>query len=249
MIKRAAAIIAFDIRNLSRDGMLAMLIIVTLGFAGLLVAAGLNREALGFERAQNWVPYLSIFYLITNVGSMGMIFALVLIEEAETGARAALMTTPVPPRRLLLWRTAPIILWLTIQPLALVYALAWSWDAPILSLAEWLSISFSLSTLGAAAMILLATAASNRVEALALGKFAAAVTAPAMLLYLAPADAWWRALLYIFPTAPAIEAFEAFRADRPEAAYLWLAAGVAYAALIFAAAVRGFLRRSYRVVA
>jgi len=143
------------------------------------------------------------------------------------------------------------LVWVTLTLSALFLALAInaSWQAVRLDGRHWLGLCLTAAFIGPAVMISIASFASNRVEALALGKVCGVFTAPALLLYLLPADAWYRWLFFVFPTAPIIEAYEAFRAGAEKAGWLWLLWGALYIAAITALAIRTYLRRSYKVTA
>ena len=103
--------------------------------------------------------------------------------------------------------------------------------------------------IGPVIMIAMSTFASNRVEALAMGKLFSAITTPPALLYLLPADAWYRLVFLIFPTTPVVHAYEAFRQGSDMTGYLWLVWAVLYAGGLTALAVRRYLRKSYGIVA
>lgn len=248
-MKRAATILAFDLRNLSRDSLLPTILSLVACFFVAIVVAGLNREALGLAFLEPWVPLLLLFILVTNLSSFGMLFGLILVEEVETGTRAALMVSPIPAARLVLLRTPWILLSLTLLPLAAVYGTYYAWDVTAFALVHWVVLAAVLAPLGAAIMISISTFATNRVEAMALGKFYSVFTVPALLLVLLPDGAWYRYLFQVLPTAPVVEAFEALAAGRAQSAYLWLLWAVIYIALVVLASVGRFVRRSYRVAA
>jgi len=143
------------------------------------------------------------------------------------------------------------LVWVTLTLSALFLALAInaSWQAVRLDWSQWLGLCLTAAFIGPAVMISIASFASNRVEALALGKVCGVFTAPALLLYLTPADAWYRWLFFVFPTAPIIEAYEAFRDGAERAGWLWLLWGALYIAALISLSVRIYLRRSYRITA
>ncbi|MEM7663123.1 MAG: hypothetical protein AAF292_12825 [Pseudomonadota bacterium] len=248
-IQRALAILSFDLRTLRRDGFLA----TVAGLSALLMIGiaiiGVYREDLDVEHLQTWIPYLIIMFLVSNVGTYGMLFGLVFVEEVETRVRAALMVVPVPPVELALLRTANVFLWLIVQPVLLSVILAAGWDLVQVSVFDWFLLCLSLAPLGAVFMIVLSTVASNRVEALAMGKFFSAATIPPMLLYIIADDAWYRHLFLVFPTAPAVHAFEALRAESATAAMTWMIVGAMYALILGALSMRQYVRKSYGISA
>ncbi|MEM6899122.1 MAG: hypothetical protein AAF583_05055 [Pseudomonadota bacterium] len=248
-LNTSLAMINADLRTLARDNFLA----TVAGLTGLLLLgisiAGIYRDALGLNHLQPWIPYILIMFLISNVATYGMLFGLVFVEEVETRVRAALAVIPVTLFKQTLIRTMSVFFWLIIQPVLFAGTVAAGWDAVPFGVLEWFFLSVSLAPLGAVFMIVLSTVASNRVEALAMGKFFSAATIPPMLLYLIAEDAWYRSLFLIFPTTPAVEAFEAFRTNDTTVAILWLVAGVTYALALGAYAMRRHIRKSYMISA
>lgn len=248
-MNRAVTILAFDLRSLARDSLLPTIALLLSVFLGAIAVIGFNRESLGLEFLAPWVPYFVLFSLLTNVSTFGMLFGLILVEEVETGTRAALMVSPVPAARLVLLRTPWLLLLLVVLPPAAAYGIGYAWDVAVFAFVHWVVLAAVVAPLGAAIMISISTFAANRVEALALGKLYGAFTAPPILLAVFPEDAWYRYLLQVLPTAPVVEAFEALEAGRTQSAYLWLLWATIYIALAVFASVRRFVRRSYRVTA
>ncbi|MEO0882512.1 MAG: hypothetical protein AAFY34_07230 [Pseudomonadota bacterium] len=241
------SMLGFDARTLMRDHLLIVVAGVTILMLSGIAAAGHFREALGIAHLQPFVPYLLVMFLISNVGTYGMLFGLVFVEEVETRARAALMVVPMPLVQQTLLRTASVMVWLIIQPFLFVTIVATAWEAVPFGVAEWFLLCVALAPLGAVFMIVLSTVASNRVEALAMGKFFSSATVPPMLLYLVAEDAWYRPLFLLFPTTPVVQAFEAFRAESSTTAILWLIAGLAYAFALGVIAMRQYIRKSYSI--
>lgn len=245
----ALSLIGFDIRTLLRDHLLAVIAGVTIVMFMSIALAGHYREALGISHLQPYVPYLLIVFLISNVGTYGMLFGLVFVEEVETRARAALMVVPMPLVHQTLIRTTSVMIWLVLQPIVFVTFVAAGWQAVPFGIFEWFLLCAALAPLGAVFMIVISTVASNRVEALAMGKFFSSVTVPPMLLYLIAEGVWYRQLFLIFPTTPAIHAFEAFRAENSSLAMIWLLVGLIYAVVLWAIAMRWFASKSYSISA
>ncbi|MEM8985741.1 MAG: hypothetical protein AAGC95_03370 [Pseudomonadota bacterium] len=243
------SILRFDAHILLRDNFLT----VVAGLTGLILVAfaavGVFRDTLGVSHFQPWIAYVLIMFLITNVSTYGMLFGLVFVEEVETRVRAALMTTPAPPAYLTLLRTLSVFIWLIVQPFVFAALASAAWGATPLRAWQWGVLCAALAPLGAVFMTVLSTVAANRVEALAMGKFFSIATAPPMLLYLLPPDAWYRHLFLIFPTTPAVKAFEALRAGASGVATAWVLWGVVYAVILLVWAVRRHIRRSYKISA
>nr|WP_070959372.1 hypothetical protein [Hyphomonas sp. Mor2] len=247
MFRAAATILSFDLKTLLRDQFLFVVAGITGLFLIALAAIGINREVLELTHWQPWIAYLLIMFVLSNAGTYGMLFGLIFVEEVETRARAALMVSPIPSTHLTLLRTVNLLIWLSVQPVLFVGFVDAAWQATPLESFEWGLLCLSLAPLGAAFMIILSTIASNRVEALAMGKFFSLATTPPMLLFLLPPDVWYRPLFLTFPTTPAVHGFDAFRNGDTNSAYIWLGAGFSYALIVLVFAVRRFVRASYRV--
>lgn len=248
MFKGFFAILSLDVRSVSRDQFLLLVsLMVTILFGGFSLI-GYFREAVGADMIQQWIPYVLILSIITNPASFGMVFGVFLIEEVETKVRAALMTTPFPPILFVLMRTPLLIILLTTMGLGIGVVMSATWGVNELSFAQWFLISAAGAVIGVPIMISISTIASNRIEAMAMGKFYSAFVIPPILMYLLPADAWYRMLFLVFPTAPVINGYEAFRQGSDSAAYAWLSLGLVYAAVLTAFSMRRYLRKSYGVV-
>lgn len=243
------SVLKADRRTLLRDRFLIVVAIFTVLFLLGFGIAGIYRDALEITYIQPWVPYILIVFLISNTGTYGMLFGLVFIEEVETRVRAALMVLPINAAYLTITRTLTVVIWLIIQPFILVAGVALAWNAVPFGFIEWLMLCFVLSPLGAVFMVILSTIASNRVEALAVGKFFSIATTTPMLLYLFPAEAWYNHLFLVFPTTPIIHAYEAFRVHETGLAIAWLVGGFIYVMLLLAWATRRYIQKSYMVTA
>lgn len=248
MLNSFTSILSFDIRAIARDRFLLLVILmVTLLFSGLSLL-GFMREEIGAEHFQPWIAYLLIMAIIANPASFGMVFGVFLIEEVETKVRAALMTTPFPPVLLLLMRTPLLIIILTVMGLVSGIVMSAAWGVNALSFFQWFAIAVSGAVIGVPIMVSISTFATNRIEAMAIGKFYSAFVIPPILMYLIPLDAWYRVLFLIFPTAPTVHAYEAFRQGSDLIGYLWLLLGFAYTAALTALSVKRYLKKSYGVI-
>lgn len=248
MLRVALSVLPFDLRNVLRDDLLVLIVAMTGVFLGVVAWAGVNAEGLGIQSAQPFMQYVIIFALMSTPVNFGLIFGLMLIEEVETGARAALLTTPTSASLLALLRTPPAAFITFLMGMLYVAAINPPWNAAALSIWQWVALIAAAAALTPAIMISISTFASTRIEALALGKAYSAMTGPPILLYLAPPDAWWRALFLIFPTTPMIKAYDAFRADADLAALAWLGWGFVYVGALTWLALRRFVRLSYKLM-
>ena len=239
------SILRFDLRAIARDHLLALIVVLITIVISVVFGVGLMRTELGAEPARHWIRYLVILSIISNSGSFGMVFAVLLIEEIETGVRSAIMTTPFPPAQFLLMRTPLLIVLLTMIGTATGWALSFAWDLSALSFPQWVVLALAGALVGPAVMLSLSTFASNRLEAMAMGKFYSWIVTAPILIYMLPTDAWYRHLFMVLPTTPLINAYEAFQNGASVNAYLWLLFGAIYATFLTGLAVHFFLRRQY----
>lgn len=243
-MNRFVSLLRLDAQTLLRDSFLTVVAGITALLLILFGVAGLNRDVLGLSGIEPWVVYILTLFAITNTGTYGMLFGLVFVEEVETRVRAALMVTPIRLEHLVLGRSASVFLWLLVQPFVFVSFVGAAWSIEEIGPIQWFMVCCALAPLGAVFMIILSTIASNRVEALAMGKFFSAATAPPILLYLLPPDSWYQHLFLIFPTTPIIHALDAFKSEQDPVAAAWLLLGTFYALLLLTLAVRHHVRKS-----
>lgn len=244
MLKVASSLFKFDARSVARDQFAFLVLLVVVVFFGGFAIVGFYRDALGLSFVQQWLPYILILAIISNPASYGMVFSLLLIEEIETRVRAALLVTPVSRTILILMRTPLIILTLALIGFGSTMAISTVWDVTVITAHQWALLSISTALLGPMIVISMSTIASNRVEAMALGKFYSALVNPPILLYLLPADAWYRALFLVFPTTPIVKAFDAFREGADIEAMMWLGWGWVYALVLTGLVIRHYLKKS-----
>jgi len=241
------AVLGFDARSLSREQLLGLIVVLLVLGVGVLSFIGWNQADFGVESMRQWIPYLLILSIIANTASFGMVIAVLLIEEVESGVRSAVLTTPFPPATFLIARTLILVVALTITGFVTGLFLDVAWSLQILSPLQWLALSFVTALVGPAVMLSLSAVAANRLEAMAIGKFYSWIVTAPMLIYFLPLGEWYRHLFLILPTTPMINAFEAFRDDQDVLAYTWLLWGTVYSILLAAIAVRQYINKAYHL--
>ncbi len=239
-------ILSFDARNLIRDRLLFNLVCVMTFVVIGLSAAGIFRQELGIADFAPWVPYLIILFLITNPGTYGLMFGLGLVEEVETQVRQALLLTPVNAVMLIGLRTLVVLVWLIAQGWAFAVCVSTAWGVTALGSVNWLTLSILVSPLGAVLMILTATFAKNRIEALAMGKAFSVATAPAILSYLVPDQSWFKTLFWIFPTTATVEVFNAIKDESETHATIWISIGSVYVTALILIVSGIYIHQTYR---
>lgn len=239
------SILRLDWKGITRDQVLALNASVSLVIALVICAIGLLR---GDDPAwARWFPPMLALSLLTGPLAWGFLFGLLMVDEKDSGVRSALAITPVSPDRMLLVRslfsTALMIAW----PLVSLSAMNAAWHGVSLSLLQWVPLVTVLSLGAPLTALTVASAANNKVEAMALFKGLNFMALAPLALFLIPADASWRWLFFVLPSTWGLEAFEALRAGRPATGWL-LGAGVFHAALL-AIALRAYTRAVYKASA
>jgi hypothetical protein len=169
-----------------------------------------------------------------------------MVDENDTGVRNALAVTPVRPTTLILTRTVVAAAWLCVWPALTMTIMNAAWQAIDLPLLQWAALILSLALLTPALALAIPVLASDKVEALAVFKGLTFVTLAPLAMYFVTADAWYRYLFLLSPTAWAVQALETFL-DGSTAGYLWAGGGGAYALLLLAGAIHFFRRSVYKL--
>lgn len=240
---RDRAVLRLDLQSAARDGVLMLNIVASLVLVALIVGAGLFEQTLGLSSWRPWVPTLLALTLASGPGGPAMIFGAILIEERETGVGAALASTPTPRARLAALRVGGVVVyiafWLALATTAILAA--WPDAVPATPLPLGLVI-LSLALIGGAATLTLARFSTNRIEALAVFKGLSVILALPVALFLGAPDAWWRPVLHLLPTGPALEALNALGRGAPQVELAWAVGALLYSTALLAASV-AFSRR------
>lgn len=229
-----------DLRNVRREPMLALSVVLPLGIALLLrwgvpALSGWLDARYGFDLA----PYHPIFasgYLLVGPTFVGFIVGFLLLDERDDGVLRAMQVTPVSLRSLLVYRLG--------MPVALAVAVA---------LAGWALLDLValppgalLAAAGLAAFnapmlaLFLASFADNKVSGFAMMKLYGAVTDLPLAAWFAPEPAQW--LAGLLPTYWPMKVV--WQAAAGEAWFPFAAAGL----VVNAAAMAWLLTRFRRVM-
>jgi ABC-type transport system involved in multi-copper enzyme maturation permease subunit len=193
-----------------------------------------------------WFPFMIALALVGGPSGFGVLFGLLMVDENDSGVRQALVVTPVPPTTLILTRTVVATVWMCVWPVLTISVMNAAWQAIDLPALEWMAIILCYALLTPALALAIPTLSADKVEALAVFKGLSFVCLIPLALYFVAADAWYRPLFLVSPTAWGIEAFDAFRAGSP-AGFGWAAGGAAYALILLGAATYYFRRNVYRL--
>lgn len=190
------AFLLLDIKNISRDIMLLILLPVPLVLAAAL-RLGFNSLAGLLDRWIDLETYAAlIFMFILNLGPLltGMISGLLLVDEADDHVLPALAVTPPGRRGFLIHRLVSPCIWsfLVLLPVPLLSGL------PVeISFYKMIPILILSSFAAAMEALIIAVLAKNKIEAMAIGKMTG-------ILFMAPFIAWfvpgpWKFLGGIIP--------------------------------------------------
>lgn len=165
-----SALVAADSRLLWRDPLLAWVLVLPVGLAGLFrtliprIGEALS-DAFGFDLAP-FHPLIMGGYLMTAPGIVGMVVGFLLLDERDARTLSALRVTPLSMRRYLAYRVALPLLAGTAATLV-GYPLAGLTRLPMLTL---LPIAAVAGLSAPSLALVLATAAPNKVAGFAVVK-------------------------------------------------------------------------------
>jgi len=239
-----AALIRLDGRGITRDQV--MLINVLLSVATMLTITVLGAFQASLPGWVDWFPFMIALALVSGPGGFGYLFGLLMVDENDTGVREALGVTPISPARLILTRTMMATLWMSLWPLFTVAVMNSTWQALDIPPLQWLVLVLSLAVLTPVCALAIPVFAKDKVEALAVFKGITFVTLAPLVMYFIDADAWYRSVFLLIPTAWSIEAFDAFVAGKP-IGYAWTAGGALYGLALLTIVVQVYRRKVYRL--
>jgi|JI10StandDraft_1071094.scaffolds.fasta_scaffold736042_2 fluoroquinolone transport system permease protein len=236
------SILRVDWKGITRDQVLALNASASVAMAVVICVLGLLRG--GDPAWARWLPPLLALSLLTGPLSWGFQFGLLMVDEKDSGVRGALAVTPVPPARMLLVRSLFSTGLMVVWPLVSLSAMSAAWRGVPLSLLQWAPLVTVLSLGAPLTALTVATAANNKVEAMALFKGLNFMALAPLALYLIPPEARWRWVFLALPSTWGLEAFEALRAGRP--AVGWLAGAGAFHLALLGIALRAYTRALYK---
>jgi fluoroquinolone transport system permease protein len=238
------SIVLLDIRGILRDNVMFINVGMSVVTVAIITALGFYQQHLPGWAA--WFPFMIALSLVGGPSGFGVLFGMLMVDESDCGVRQALVVTPVPPTTLILTRTVVATVWMCLWPVLTLWVMNAAWQAIDLSAAEWMTIIFCYALLTPALALAIPALSADKVEALAVFKGLSFVCLIPLALYFVAADAWYRPLFLVSPTAWGIEAFDAFRGGSA-AGFAWAAGGAAYALVLLGAAIYYFRSHVYRL--
>ncbi len=238
-------IVGADARAIARDSVaLGSVALSVLGVLVVTVLGAYQRQLPGWS---SWFPFMVAVSLVGGPGGFGLLFGLLMVDEADTGVRDALMVTPVPPALFMSVRTVLCTSWMAVWPLASIWVMNSTWKAVHLPVPGWAAVVAPVALLTPVFALTIPTLADDKVAALAVFKVLSFASLIPLALFFVPADAWYRWPLLVLPTAWTVESLRAFLDGAPGVGYAASAGGALYAGALLAGAIQGFRRKVYRL--
>lgn len=238
------SILNLDARGVMRDNVMLINIGLSVAVVAVITCLGLQKSELGLER---WFPMLVAISLVTNPGTSGFLFGMLMVEEKDSGVSRALSVVPMRTVSFLAARSVICTALMIVWPVAAIYVMNITWQELPLSSIQVIVIAFSVAFFAPFVALVIPAFAGNKVEALGIFKGLSYIAIVPLALYFTPIDAWYRTVFLISPTAWCVFCFDAFRDGVSVEGYLWGLGGVAYNGILLALAIRHYLVKTYSI--
>ena len=237
------ALVRLDIKGILRDDVMLINIVMSIIPIVIITMLGIFQDHLpGWA---DWFPFLVAYTLVGGL-SFAFMFGLLMVEERDNGVLDAMLVTSISPNVFILTRTLLATVWMLIWPYITIVIMNSTWQVLHLSTLELFTVVAMLALLTPALALAMPVLGSDKVEALAISKGINFIMLIPLALYFFDADAWYRPLFLVSPTAWTIETFDALIAD-DSIGYLWAAGGTGYALVLLIASVVVFRRKLYKL--
>ena len=237
------ALVRLDIKGILRDDVMLINIVMSIIPIVIITMLGIFQDHLpGWA---DWFPFLVAYTLVGGL-SFAFMFGLLMVEERDNGVLDAMLVTSISPNVFILTRTLLATVWMLIWPYITIVIMNSTWQVLHLSTLELFTVVAMLALLTPALALAMPVLGSDKVEALAISKGINFIMLIPLALYFFDADAWYRPLFLVSPTAWTIETFDALIAD-DSIGYLWAAGGTGYALVLLIASVVAFRRKVYKL--
>jgi hypothetical protein len=229
-------VIRHDLVSITRDSV--MINIVVMLFVLAAAAAILRHMGVYPEYWHN----TQLLLLLTYMPGMGYLFAMLIVDEMDSGVKQALLVSPASVMGVLWARVALPTLFVILYAFLFIYS-AQAIDLPFV---QWLLPVLTLSLAVSWVTLLVPAISRDKVQALGLFKILNLYVAIATVGLFIPQDAWYRPVLWLTPASWALNGIEAFVASNVGSGYAWSAGGLVFFGLLVAHAAWLYLRRQSR---
>ena len=237
------ALVRLDIKGILRDDVMLITIVMSIIPIVIITMLGIFQDHLpGWA---DWFPFLVAYTLVGGL-SFAFMFGLLMVEERDNGVLDAMLVTSISPNVFILTRTLLATVWMLIWPHITIVIMNSTWQVLHLSTLELFTVVAMLALLTPALALAMPVLGSDKVEALAVFKGINFIMMIPLALYFFDADAWYRPLFLVSPTAWTIETLDALIAG-DSIGYLWAAGGTGYALVLLIASVVAFRRKVYKL--
>lgn len=224
---------AHDLASIRRDQVLPNII----GLMVMIVAAAAVVRALGY--AAEWWTTIQILLLLGYMPGMGYLFAVLIVDEMDSGVDRALRVSPLPQSHVLALRIGMCVLFVWSYGLAMVLATRMI-ELPLI---QWLPPLLALSLASVWTTITVPALSRDKVQALGLFKGLNLYVQVAALYLFIPQDAWYAPLLLLSPATWSVKSILAFVDGATGAGYLWAAGGLVFWIALIAVSITLYRRR------
>lgn len=226
-------VIRHDIVSITRDSVMVNIVVMLF----VLAAAAATLRHLGVY--PEWWHNIQLLLLLTYMPGIGYLFAMLIVDEIDSGVNQAMLVSPASVMGVLWARVALP----TVFVMGYAFLFIYSVQAIDLPFIQWLLPVLTLSLAVSWVTLLVPAISRDKVQALGLFKILNLYVAIATVGLFIPQDAWYRPVLWLTPASWALNGIEAFVAGDAGAGYAWSAGGLVFFGLLVAHAARLYLHR------
>lgn len=235
-MRQVLSVIRHDLVSITRDSVMINIVVMLVVLAA--VAATLRHMGLYPEFWYN----TQLLLLLAYMPGLGYLFAMLIVDEIDSGVNQALLVSPASVMGVL-WARVSLP---TLFVIAYAFLFIYSAQAIALPFHHWLLPILTLSLSVSWVTLLVPALSRDKVQALGLFKVLNLYTSIAIVGLFIPHDAWYRTVLLLTPAFWALNGIEAFVAGSQAAGYAWSLGGLLFFALLVAHAGWLYMRRQSR---
>lgn len=231
------ALLDLDFKGIRRDSVLAINIVMMMLFLVIMTFVG------RFDYLGDWHFEILTGLLVSYMPGWGFLFAMLIVDEMDSGANQALAVSPLQPTMVMFTRVIMVTVFCISYGLAMVYATGML-ELPFY---QWLIFLLTVGMAAPIGTLLVPALSKSKVEALGVFKTYNLYMILGIISMFVPRDAWYAYLLYLSPTTWAIRGLREFADGSFSTGLPWLAGGATFFAALFVLAIYLQRRRMYRL--